>query len=109
LGAVDYLAMGQLFHTVIIRDIPQLNMKKKTQARRFITLIDTFYDNKVRPDCLPKTSESIFYSSLFCQVRILFSADVPLKILFATKTTTLTDEITDEITDEQRKQWTTWA
>ncbi|XP_025016381.1 protein AFG1-like [Tetranychus urticae] len=48
LGAVDYLTLSQLFHTVIIRDIPQLNLKLKTQARRFITLIDTFYDNKVR-------------------------------------------------------------
>lgn len=47
LGAVDYLALSQLFHTIIIRDTPQLTLRQKTQARRFITLIDTFYDNKV--------------------------------------------------------------
>jgi protein AFG1 len=48
IGASDYLAMSQFFHTVLIRDIPQLNAKLKSPARRFITLIDTFYDNKVR-------------------------------------------------------------
>lgn len=48
LGASDYLELSQVFHTVIIRDIPQLNLKLKSQARRFITLIDTLYDSKVR-------------------------------------------------------------
>ncbi|XP_014238457.1 putative ATPase N2B [Trichogramma pretiosum] len=48
LGASDYIEICQAFHTVIIRDVPQLNMKLKSQARRFITLIDTLYDNRVR-------------------------------------------------------------
>ncbi|XP_018300332.1 putative ATPase N2B [Mycetomoellerius zeteki] len=48
LGASDYLQLSQIFHTVIIRDMPQLNLRLKSQARRFITLIDTLYDNKVR-------------------------------------------------------------
>jgi len=48
LGAGDYLQLSQVFHTVIIRDIPQLNLKLKSPTRRFITLIDTFYDNRVR-------------------------------------------------------------
>lgn len=48
LGASDYLELSQIFHTVIIRDLPQLNLRLKSQARRFITLIDTLYDNKVR-------------------------------------------------------------
>lgn len=47
LGASDYLQLSQVFHTVIIRDVPQLNLRLKSQARRFITLIDTLYDNKV--------------------------------------------------------------
>jgi len=48
LGASDYLKLSQVFHTVIIRDMPQLNLRLKSQARRFITLIDTLYDNRVR-------------------------------------------------------------
>ncbi|XP_066524860.1 AFG1 like ATPase a isoform X2 [Hoplias malabaricus] len=48
LGASDYLEISTVFDTVFIRDIPLLNLNKKTQARRFITLIDAFYDHKVR-------------------------------------------------------------
>lgn len=48
LGASDYLELSQIFHTVIIRDVPQLNLRFKSQARRFITLIDTLYDSRVR-------------------------------------------------------------
>lgn len=48
LAASDYLQIAQYFHTVIIKDVPQLDLNSKSQARRFITLIDTLYDNKVR-------------------------------------------------------------
>lgn len=51
LGASDYLEMAQHFDTVFIRNIPMLTLAKKTQARRFITLIDAFYDHKVRVIC----------------------------------------------------------
>lgn len=48
LGASDYLQLAQYFHTIIIRDIPQLNLKLKSQTRRFITLIDSLYDHRIR-------------------------------------------------------------
>ncbi|XP_042208885.1 AFG1-like ATPase isoform X4 [Homarus americanus] len=51
LGASDYLQLCHVFHTIFIKDIPILNQRSKGQARRFITLIDTFYDNKVRIVC----------------------------------------------------------
>ncbi|KAK8732847.1 hypothetical protein OTU49_006960 [Cherax quadricarinatus] len=51
LGASDYIQLCLVFHTIIIRDIPVLNQKSRSQARRFITLIDTFYDKKVRIVC----------------------------------------------------------
>ncbi|XP_022117144.2 putative ATPase N2B isoform X1 [Pieris rapae] len=59
LGASDYLILSKTFHTVFIRELPQLSIvKHRSQIRRFITLIDTFYDNKVRvviaADCEPK-------------------------------------------------------
>ena len=44
----DYLKITQVFHTVVLRNIPILNRKKMGEARRFITLIDTLYDHKVR-------------------------------------------------------------
>ncbi|CAG5039971.1 unnamed protein product [Parnassius apollo] len=59
IGASDYLVISKTFHTVFIRDLPQLSiMKHRSQLRRFITLIDTLYDNRVRvviaADCEPK-------------------------------------------------------
>lgn len=47
LGASDYLEMARLFDTVFIRHVPMLTLTLKDQARRFTTLIDNFYDNKV--------------------------------------------------------------
>ncbi|KAJ8314746.1 hypothetical protein KUTeg_006896 [Tegillarca granosa] len=58
LGAADYIEISQEFDTVFIREIPHMTLSRKTEARRFITLVDTFYDNKVRLVCsaeaLPK-------------------------------------------------------
>ncbi|EDW74404.1 uncharacterized protein Dwil_GK21407 [Drosophila willistoni] len=61
LAGSDYLQISQFFHTVLIRDVPQLNLNIKSQIRRFITLIDTLYDNRVR---------------------VVISADKPLDELF---------------------------
>ena len=44
----DYLKMTQVFHTVLIRNIPILSQKNRSEARRFICLIDTLYDHKLR-------------------------------------------------------------
>ncbi|XP_047484305.1 putative ATPase N2B [Penaeus chinensis] len=51
LGAEDYIQICHVFHTIFIQDIPVLNQRSKGQARRFITLIDTLYDYKVRIVC----------------------------------------------------------
>nr|XP_046228598.1 lactation elevated protein 1 homolog B isoform X2 [Scatophagus argus] len=48
MGASDYLEMARLFDTVFIRNVPMLTLALKDQARRFTTLIDNFYNNKVR-------------------------------------------------------------
>lgn len=48
LGASDYMEMAGLFDTIFIRRVPMLTLMMKDQARRFTTLIDNFYDKKVR-------------------------------------------------------------
>ncbi|XP_050170803.1 AFG1-like ATPase isoform X3 [Myiozetetes cayanensis] len=61
LGASDYLEISKHFDTVFVRDIPLLTISKRTQARRFITLIDTFYEHKVRIICSAATPlDSLF-------------------------------------------------
>uniref|UniRef100_UPI00358FDF8F AFG1-like ATPase isoform X2 n=1 Tax=Myxine glutinosa TaxID=7769 RepID=UPI00358FDF8F len=51
LGASDYLEMSKHFEVMLVRRIPALSVVNRTQARRFITLIDTLYDLKVRLVC----------------------------------------------------------
>lgn len=47
LGAGDYLQIAHHFHTVLIDDIPILTPDRRDVARRFINLVDTFYDNRI--------------------------------------------------------------
>lgn len=47
IGASDYQTLSLNFHTVFIDNIPQLTLAELNQIRRFITLIDTFYDQKI--------------------------------------------------------------
>lgn len=61
LSGNDYVQIAQFFHTVLIHDVPTMTLDTKSQMRRFITLIDTLYDNRVR---------------------VVISADRPLDSLF---------------------------
>lgn len=47
LGANDYLAIAHNFHTIVIENVPVLTPARRNEARRFINLIDTLYDNGV--------------------------------------------------------------
>ncbi|MGV2979670.1 cell division protein ZapE [Camelimonas sp. ID_303_24] len=47
-GASDYRAIAENFHTVIIENIPVMAMEKRNEAKRFITLIDTLYEYRVK-------------------------------------------------------------
>jgi cell division protein ZapE len=48
LGAIDYLKIAHEFHTIIVENIPVIGEEARNEARRFILLIDTLYDNAVK-------------------------------------------------------------
>lgn len=48
LGASDYLAMAEKFHTLILDDIPVMEIEKRNEAKRFILLIDELYDTQTK-------------------------------------------------------------
>ena len=47
-GANDYIELAQDFHTVLVSDVPKLDSTRDDQARRFIMLVDEFYDRRVK-------------------------------------------------------------
>lgn len=47
LGSADYLGIATRFHTVLLDGIPRMGPEKRNEARRFVTLIDALYENKV--------------------------------------------------------------
>lgn len=48
LGASDFLAIAERYHTVFVEHIPLLDAEKRNETKRFIILIDTLYDHGVR-------------------------------------------------------------
>ncbi|WCN09086.1 cell division protein ZapE [Marinomonas mediterranea] len=45
---VDYIEIAKLFSTIIISDLPQFDTSREDMARRFINLVDEFYDRHVK-------------------------------------------------------------
>ena len=44
----DYIELARLFHSVVVSDVPRFTTKLEDQARRFISLVDEFYDRGVK-------------------------------------------------------------
>jgi cell division protein ZapE len=61
-GKSDYIELARRFHTVILSGVPELTAAERDVARRFVWLIDEFYDRRVK---------------------LILSAEVPVDRLFA--------------------------
>ena len=48
LGSADFLRLAHEFHTLVIDRIPVMRFGQRNEAKRFIILIDTLYDNAVK-------------------------------------------------------------
>ena len=48
LGAIDYLRLAREFHAIVIDHVPVMDYAQRNEAKRFIALIDTLYDNAVK-------------------------------------------------------------
>ncbi len=44
----DYIELGKIFHAVILANVEQMSVAKDDMARRFINLVDEFYDRNVK-------------------------------------------------------------
>jgi cell division protein ZapE len=48
LGSADFLAIAHRFHTILVDDIRVMSANQRNEAKRFINLIDTLYDERVK-------------------------------------------------------------
>ncbi len=58
----DYIELSRIYHTVLLADVQQMNRKIDDAARRFIALVDEFYERNVK---------------------LIISAEVPMADLYA--------------------------
>ena len=61
MGAADFLCIADHFHTVIMADIPKMGPDSRDKAARFVTMIDTFYEKKVKFICSAATAPAGLY------------------------------------------------
>lgn len=47
LGAQDYDALTERFHTIFLTDIPRLTREMRNEAKRFVTLVDQMYEHRI--------------------------------------------------------------
>ncbi len=48
LGATDYLRIAHAYSTVFLEGVPVMSKARRNEAKRFINLIDTLYDNGIK-------------------------------------------------------------
>jgi cell division protein ZapE len=61
LGPADYLAIAEAVEVLILDDIPALSRARGNEARRFVTLIDTLYERRVRLICSAAAEPDALY------------------------------------------------
>lgn len=47
-GSADYTELARRYHSLILTGVPQFTRETENEARRFITLVDEFYDHSVK-------------------------------------------------------------
>jgi cell division protein ZapE len=62
MGAADFLCIAEHFHTVIVAEIPRMGPNNHDKAARFVTMIDTFYEKKVKFLCSAAASPDKLYT-----------------------------------------------
>jgi cell division protein ZapE len=61
MGAADFLCIAEHFHTVIVAEIPRMGPDSQDKAVRFVTMIDEFYEKKVKFICSAATAPTGLY------------------------------------------------
>lgn len=58
----DYIELGKIYHEVLVSNVPQMGRQNDDAARRFINLVDEFYDSGVKLILSAETSIHDIYT-----------------------------------------------
>jgi peroxisome-assembly ATPase len=47
-GASDYIALVEAYHTIAIKGVPVFNARNRSSAYRFVKLVDLMYEHRVK-------------------------------------------------------------
>jgi cell division protein ZapE len=61
-GQADYIEIARCYHTVFLSHLPILGNEQENQARRFLTMIDEFYDRGVKLIVSAASGPTEFYT-----------------------------------------------
>ena len=64
----DYIELGKIFHAVLLANVEKMDSSKEDIARRFVNLVDEFYDRNVKLII----SAEVSLQSLYSGVRLEF-------------------------------------
>ena len=58
----DYIEIARSFQAVVLSDVPVMDQMREDQARRFIALVDEFYDRRVKLIISAAASIDVLYA-----------------------------------------------
>jgi cell division protein ZapE len=58
----DYIELARIYHAVLLSDVPAMGVNSDDQARRFVNLVDEFYDRNVKLVLTAETALLDMYS-----------------------------------------------
>ncbi|WP_244240796.1 cell division protein ZapE [Luteimonas yindakuii] len=61
-GASDYIEVAREFHTVLVGGVPVFDGSRDDAARRFVTMVDEFYDRHVNLVCTAAAEPPLLYT-----------------------------------------------
>ncbi|KAK9844048.1 hypothetical protein WJX81_002985 [Elliptochloris bilobata] len=66
-AAADYIALANRFHTVAVEGVPEFSGATRSQAYRFLTLVDVLYEHRVRLVCSAAVEPTELFTHIHTQ------------------------------------------
>ena len=66
-GAADFIAVADEFHTLALENVPIFDASSRSEAYRFLTLVDVLYEHRIRLFCSAEGGPFDLFSNIMTQ------------------------------------------